>query len=340
MDGVRLYAGTAGHSTWFSSDLGETWIHPNSHSGMYTEARVWCFSSHPSDPDTLYAGSDMGLFRWKESTQAWQLMPSPMGDIWSISQDPLAPHVMIAGTRPGGLFRSADSGATWQACDTPGVKGFSEVNRGPTRVTQILFDPFDRHTVWAGIEIGGIWRSTDGGLHWVFLDQGLVSGDIHGIAVVREADGSKAILATTNKGLHRSRDNGATWAHEAIDSPWQYSRAVLVAADGNTIYLTNGNGPPGSTGRLLRSRDAGRTWDEVSLPGPLNSTVWCVATHPADSTLLFTCTNLGQVFRSTDAGQRWERLPREFGEIRALHWRPAPAQPGGSGAVAAQWSYR
>lgn len=339
MLGVCLYAGTAGHSTWFSSDLGDNWIHPNSHSGMYTEARVWCFSSHAADPDTLYAGSDMGLFRWSEAAQAWHAMPSPMADIWSIAQDPQDARVMIAGTRPGALYRSIDAGLSWQQCDTPGVKGFSEVNRGPTRVTQILFDPFDRGTVWAGIEIGGVWRSTDGGLHWTFLDQGLVSGDIHGIAVVREADGTKAVLATTNKGLHRSRDNGASWVHEKLDSPWQYSRAVLTAPDGQTLYLTSGNGPPGSAGRLLKSRDAGHRWEEVSLPGTLNSTLWCVATHPADPQLLFTCTNLGQVFRSTDGGEHWTRLAREFGEIRALHWRPAP-QGRQFGAVAAQWSYR
>jgi len=339
MHGVRLYAGTAGHSTWFSSDLGDQWIHPNSHSGLYTEARVWCFSSHPADPDTLFAGSDMGLFRWSERTQAWESLPSPMTDIWSIAQDPDDPRTMIAGTRPGALYRSTDAGRTWLQANTPGVQAFSSVNRGPTRVTQILFDPIDRGTLWAGIEIGGIWRSTDGGLNWAFLDQGLVSGDIHGLAVIRDTDGAKAILATTNKGLHRSRDNGASWVHETIDSPWQYSRAIQLAPDGRTLYLTNGNGPPGSTGRLLRSHDAGHHWDEVVLPGTLNSTVWCVAMHPADPHLLFTCTNLGQVFRSTDRGENWTRLPREFGEIRALHWRPA--QPSNdSGAVAAQWTYR
>jgi hypothetical protein len=143
-DGIRLYAGTAGHSAWFSNDLGESWTHPNSHSGMYTEARVWCMSSHPSDADVLWAGSDMGLFRWLESTARWEPVPSPMQDVWAIAQDPENPSLMIAGTRPGGLYRSTDAGLTWTVANVPGVRTFSEVNKGPTRVTQVLFDPVDR----------------------------------------------------------------------------------------------------------------------------------------------------------------------------------------------------
>ena len=62
-----------------------------------------------------------------------------------------------------------------------------------------------------------------------------------------------------------------------------------------------------------------------------------MATHPADPLLLFTCTNLGQVFRSTDGGTSWSRLPREFGEIRTLHWRPAAGAA--QQAEHATWSY-
>lgn len=62
----------------------------------------------------------------------------------------------------------------------------------------------------------------------------------------------------------------------------------------------------------------------MNLPGTVNSTVWTVATHPLQPMHLWACTNLGQVFVSHDGGWHWERLPQEFGEIRALHWRPLP----------------
>jgi hypothetical protein len=48
-----------------------------------------------------------------------------------------------------------------------------------------------------------------------------------------------------------------------------------------------------------------------------------MAMNAADPMLLFCCTNLGQMFRSKDGGETWEKLRREFGEISTMLWRPA-----------------
>ena len=106
--------------------------------------------------------------------------------------------------------------------------------------------------------------------------------DVHGLAVVEPPNGRKVLLATTNRGLHRSEDNGETWTLQEIPSPWPYTRSIVPRADNaGVVFLTNGNGPPGNDGFLLRSRDYGRTWEDAKLPGPLESTVWCVATDAA-----------------------------------------------------------
>ena len=77
-----------------------------------------------------------------------------------------------------------------------------------------------------------------------------------------------------------------------LPSPWPYTRSVVPRADGaGVVFLTNGNGPPGNDGFLLRSRDYGKTWENAKLPGPIESTVWCVATNAADPMLIFACTN-------------------------------------------------
>jgi photosystem II stability/assembly factor-like uncharacterized protein len=293
---------------------------------MYLEARVWTFASHPSQDDTLYAGTDMGIFRWSETTARWTALPSPMQDVWSIAIHPDDPDTLVAGTRPAAFYRSQDAGATWQALDVPGLQTFSEINMGATRVTQILFDPTNPDGIWVSVEIGGIFFSPDGGDHWEARDQGLISTDVHGLAILDRPDGHRVMLATTNRGLHRSDDGGHQWHFQKLDSPWQYTRAVVPRPDASgTVFLTNGNGPPGDQGRLWVSRDHGEHWQAVNLPGKLNSTLWTVATQAQDPQRLWSCTNLGQIFSSEDGGESWQRLSHEFGEIRALHWRKLPS---------------
>ena len=97
---VHVYAGTGGHSAWFSDDRGVTWVHPNSHSGMYLEARVWSLVSHPGTPERLFAGSDMGIFRWDEPTARWTHLPSPMQDVWARLQREAQATVLGVPRRP------------------------------------------------------------------------------------------------------------------------------------------------------------------------------------------------------------------------------------------------
>ena len=123
-----------------------------------------------------------------------------------------------------------DGGVNWQALAAPGISDFSTVNMGPTRVTQILFDPLDDTVVWAGVEIGGIYRSADGGTTWQAMDRGLISADVHGVAVIPSPAGT-VMFATTNRGLHRSTDGGASWVFTELDSPWQYTRAIVPRAN-------------------------------------------------------------------------------------------------------------
>ncbi|MEI7786630.1 MAG: hypothetical protein WCK08_19755 [Betaproteobacteria bacterium] len=125
---VEVYAGTAGHSAWFSADLGERWVHPNSHSGMYLEARVWGFSSHPAQPRELLAATDMGVFRWSEDSARWLHLPSDLGDVWALAQAPWDANHVIAGTRPADLYLSRDGGSRWQKLDAPGIAHFSNIN--------------------------------------------------------------------------------------------------------------------------------------------------------------------------------------------------------------------
>ena len=107
---------------------------------------------------------------------------------------------------------------------------------------------------------------------------------------------------------------------------------VPRADDSGVVFLTNGNGPPGNDGFLLRSRDHGKTWEDAKLPGPIESTVWCVATNAADPMLIFVCTNLGELFRSNDGGESWTRLPHRVRRAACAALARCPGRNAARGA--------
>jgi hypothetical protein len=69
-----------------------------------------------------------------------------------------------------------------------------------------------------------------------------------------------------------------------------------------------------------RSADGGASWKAATMPAPANSTIWNFAVHAADPDLIYASSVSGEVYRSADRGLSWTKLPREFGEIRALAW--------------------
>src|SRR5262249_12992648 len=146
--------------------------------------------------------------------------------IWSLLLVPHAPDVILAGTCPARLFRSADGGRTWEE---PPARMVQECPRILfSRVTTLTADPTDPDTLWAGVEIGGLHRSTDGGRTWQAVGKGLSSQDIHALVIVPGNGRPGRLLASTNNDLNLSTDGGETWeplrAGRAL--PWSYFRGL------------------------------------------------------------------------------------------------------------------
>lgn len=319
----QLYVATNGLGVWTSDDLGDTLTRMSSRTGMYSGYHVWALAADPSDPNWLYAGTNGGLYRLDRRQQKWSHIPSPMDERFKITAIAFSPHnpdVVIAGTQFAALYRSEDHGKSWRELDLD-LPEICPGNMAQARVTQILLDPIDAKLGWAGVELDHIWRTTDSGRSWHKITNGLDSGDIHGLAVVNT--GKRRVFAATDKGLHLSDDDGERWRIETLDSPSNYTRAIVArAGEPGTLYLTNGDGPPGSWGRLYRSRDRGERWERANLPDAVESSMWSIATHPANAALMFASACLGQIYRSADGGETWVVLKRRLGEIRHVTWLP------------------
>src|SRR5690348_8848507 len=97
-----LYAGTTGQGVWRSLDLGETF--QRYCAGMFMEAEVRALAVHPSDPATLFAGTDAGLFRTVNGGERWTRLAAPFDPgngwpagiaIWSLLIHPRTPETIF-----------------------------------------------------------------------------------------------------------------------------------------------------------------------------------------------------------------------------------------------------
>ena len=157
--------GTVGGGLSCSPDGGETWNRIRD--PLPSECNVRALTVYPDDPRRLIAGTDVGIFRSEDNGSSWQELDSPMSgtQIWSVTVDPEDSEIIFAGTRPD-AFRSRDGGKSWEQLSL-GVTLPCPV--GIPRTTNMIVDPRDHRTVWAGIEVDGIYKSLDGGDNWIHL---------------------------------------------------------------------------------------------------------------------------------------------------------------------------
>lgn len=326
IEGMTICVGTVGSGVHVSRDGGGRFkqiFKPVPFEGNVRALRV-----DPTDPLTIWAGTDAGLYRSVDGGNRWSPVASIANgrQIWSIAIDPTDNRRIYVGAQPG-AFRSLDGGETWQEMAIPVVE---ECLVGPPRTTNVVVDPRNPATVWAGAEIDGVFRSTDHGETWTRcsdLGPSMLSGDVHGVAIRAEGERSTVFVGGPF-GLTRSTDEGRTWElspfpgfHERNEAA--YCRMVMLKADDpQTIFVGTGDSIPGETGGLRISRDGGRTWKLADLPEEPNSVVYWMANHPARPEVVACASLFGQLFWSTDGGDTWEKARRGFGEIRSLALTP------------------
>ena len=321
---VTVLVGTIGTGIWRSTDGGDTWGRPKGSRPRFPWSELQCFDLrvHPRDPKTIFAGTDEGIYRSDDQGASFERIDSPLNefDVWSIAIDPVDPSIMFAGCRPGAIFRSKDGGERWERLSAEFAEYCSAVN--VPRVLAMAIDPNDHQVVWAGAEVDGVRRSLDGGDTWSRVTT-LDEIDIHSIAM-SPGSPSKVIMGTAPE-IYTTTDVGESWQAVGVREhfPMTFCRGVAVKADDpNVVFAANGNNFIGDDGAVLRSRDRGESWDILPLPVKPNSPIWVIATHPADSDLILCNSHYGEVFCSEDAGDSWEKVDREFSEIRALVWTP------------------
>lgn len=220
---------------------------------------------------------------------------------------------VFAGSEEAHLFRLDGEGLEWvEAFEA--VEGRDEWYTpwgGPPAVRSMAADLAGR--LHANVHVGGIPRSQDGEQWEPTID---IDADVH--QVIGHPNEPDVVLAAGAVGLCVSADGGATWRTEREGLHSSYARAVAVAGD--TVLLSACTGPHGGRGALYRTGIEPRAGFEKctdGLPewfdGNLDSG-W-VAASGSDAAF---GTPDGEVYRSADAGARWERVADGLPTIRAL----------------------
>ena len=329
--------GTVGAGLHFSYDGGQRWRHIYKH--INPEGNVRALAVFPDEPHHLLAASDrVGLFQSHDNGYLWEPVDSPITDseIWSIGIDPSDGDRIYIGARPG-AFRSTDRGQTWEQMDL-GLGDQCPI--GVPRITNMVVDPRHPATVWAGVEVDGIYRSDDHGDTWRHIDEigpTPFHGDIHGLAIRPRSDsgsgsGGGEVLIGTPFGVATSADEGDSWDWREVAgfgdvgsrNEFAYCRGVFVQpGQPDTVLVGCGDYIPGQIGGIEVSHDGGRSWNRATLDVTPNSTVYWMAMHPDLPDVVAAVTVFGQVFVSEDAGDTWTKLDREFGEIRTVSLSPS-----------------
>jgi photosystem II stability/assembly factor-like uncharacterized protein len=332
-NGTILVA-TVGQAVIRSADNGQTWHRLGVGQPLEFDAIVRALDVHPSRPEVIYAGTDIGLCVSHDTGGTWEPVDSPFSGetVWTVAVDPKDSQRIFVGTGAPSravLWRTRDGGQTWDRAPVEIPEFCAGVNR--PRLLAFAYDPVDRDQLWFGLEEGGLFHSRDGGDSWTRLDDRLLwdfNSDVHSIQVLPN-NGRKVVIVVCVNAIYRSFDEGETWTGViANDEFGLYYARVLQAPAGSesTVYLSVSDGTPGTTSKVLVSRDAGENWEVLPLPTQPNSCVWAMGFNPQEPSEVVVGTKYGHLFTSQDGGNGWQKQWREFSEIADVLWTPSSAQ--------------
>jgi photosystem II stability/assembly factor-like uncharacterized protein len=142
------------------------------------------------------------------------------------------------------------------------------------RFSAVAGVPGDANVYYAGAASGGIYKTTDGGIHWqpLFDSQPVMS--IGSIAVAKSdpnilwagtGEGKIRSHISVGQGIYKSMDAGKTWALMGLEQTGRIPRLVIDPQNPDVVCacaLGHAYGPQPDRG-VFRTTDGGKTWVKV-----------------------------------------------------------------------------
>ena len=298
--------------------------------------RVNILAVDPSGRSTVWAGTQAdGVWRSDDRGCTWRRAGLDAVTVKSLAVDPRDPQVVVAGTKPAGLWVTRDGGDTWNE-----LGGFRAVRRwwwwSPADppgwvpyVSGVAISPTDPDVLVAGVEVGGIHLSEDGGRTWRGHQRG-ADLDCHDLRF--HARDGRWLYEAGGGGPAVSRDGGRSWRHPLEGLAGRYTMACAADPERPEVWYVSAaptfawRAPwrmplahhDGHAQAGVYRSTGGAHWERLGggLPQPLDHMPYALVTVPEWPGHLYAGLAHGQVWHTSDHGDSWTRLPVDLGGVR------------------------
>jgi photosystem II stability/assembly factor-like uncharacterized protein len=279
-----------------------------------------CLAVNSKDPDIVYVGtSDNGLFKSSDGGGSWERLSGVVHPrITSVAVSPID-GALYAGTEPSSLFVSRDGGESWRE-----LEGLKNLPSAPTwsfpprpwtsHVRSIALSFEDPDLIVAGIELGGVVRSEDGGESWQDQRPGACA-DCHTLATHPSAPNT--VYEAAGDGFAESEDFGERWAAADTGLEHRYVWGLTTDRDDPAlIYVSAAAGPrqahgSGFSDAAIYRRSSGGRWEAVA--DRLAEFPYALVADPEIPGALYAGFGDGRILHSSDAGTSWNEVAQAPG---------------------------
>lgn len=333
--------------------------------------RVTALAVDPTNSSIVYlGGAEGGVWKSTDGGATWIPLTDnqPSLAVGSIALDPQNPQTIYVGTGEenfngdayfgAGILKSTDGGATWATIGTgpeDGPFGLKPYFYGGY-VGSLAVDPQNSQVLLAAVSevsnLGGVWRSADGGQTWTQIGLGLptqVFFDPTNGNVAYTAIAGSGVFKSTNAGVTWTADNGTGTNVLNVANSFKVSVAIDPGHT-STLYASVGGYLDSSGSSTLlgfyKTTDGGANWTAIWTPTKSTSSnfpsTYCsasgepgqcwydnvVAIDPASSAVFVggsfeasTSSESGALWRSDDSGVTWSDIdpPPTASGVQALH---------------------
>jgi hypothetical protein len=224
-----IYA-VQGNKTFRSTDCSRTWTQIYYDTTLTVEVNAVAVDFYNSA--NIYIGTSKGeIIKSTDRGGTWRTLNRFNNSLQKILLNPTDSRIIMAATLDKGIFRSMDSGETWQDLK-PKLKEFPDYNKFRDLSASVI----EPNTYILATKTG-LLRTINNGDDWTKINL-ITSNDRTQInSLAMNPKNAKEIYYVTNTTFYRSLDGGTNWATKKLPTGRAGWKLIVSPDDGNIIYL-------------------------------------------------------------------------------------------------------